>query len=144
MEVSPQADHHHWQEEDDQTHRDGRGSSSELWRSQGSSLLNNNVALRLRSAGLDDPGRPLWLKLVLLVELLLTALPTALTIVVLTVLLIPNTLPAPSSRAGALAVAVLVVVAVIAEVSAAVISRVVGIFWKQKPLNINYRQNCKI
>ena len=128
MELGPQADHHHWQEEDQQTDRGGRGSGSELGRSEGSSLLNNNVALRLGSAGLDYPGRPLWLKLVLFVLLLLTVMPTALTIVVLTVLVLPSIVSLPPSRAGALAVAVLVIVTVIADVSAAVVAGVVGIF----------------
>ena len=128
VELSPQVDHYHWQEEDDQTDGEGRSCPRELWRSKGSSLLNNNVALGLGSARLDDPGRPLRLKLVLFVVLLLTVVTTALAIIVLTVLVITNILSAPSSGPGSLGVAVLVIVTVIAGLSAAVISRVVGIF----------------
>ena len=130
-ELGPEVDHNHGEEEDDETDRDGRGAggATELWRCERSSLLNDNVALGLvTSLALDDPGRPLWLKLVLTVCLLLTVISAALTIVVLTVLVITNILSTATSRPGALAVAVLVVVTVVAQFSAAVVSRVVGIF----------------
>ena len=130
-ELGPEVDHNHGEEEDDETDRDGRGAggATELWRCERSSLLNDNVALGLgTSLALDDPGRPLWLKLVLTVRLLLTVISAALTIVVLTVLVITNILSTATSRPGALAVAVLVVVTVVAQFSAAVVSRVVGIF----------------
>ena len=124
----PQVDHYHWQQEDDQTDGEGRSCPSELRSCEGGSLLNNNVALGLGSAGLDHPGRPLRLKLVLSVVLLLTVMTTSLTIVVLAVLVITNILSSPSSGPGSLGVAVLVIVTVIAWLSAAVVSRVVGIF----------------
>ena len=128
MQLCPQVDHYHWQEEDDQTDREGRSCPSELRRSERCSLLNNNVSLGRGCAGFDDPGRPLWLKLVLLPLILLALLAAALTIIVFTVLVITNILSAPASRPGALAVAVLVIVTVIADVSAAVVAGVVGIF----------------
>ena len=129
LELSPQVDHYQGQEEEDQTEGDGRGStSSELWRGERGSLLDNNVTLGWPRAGLDHPGRPLWLKLVLLPLILLALLAAALTIIVFTVLVITNILSAPASRPGALAVAVLVIVTVIAHISTPVVARVVGIF----------------